>query len=104
VGVRLLAEDAFGGELLAEAARPAGLGPQLDADPEPAAAHLADVRRRNRPQALERVSAELRRILDHPLLDQHLERLARHRGAQRIAAEGRAMVTGLEDVHQSAVG
>ncbi len=38
-----------------------------------------------------------RRVLDHAFLDQHLQRHARHRAGQRVAAEGAAVVAGLED-------
>jgi len=77
--VRLLAQDALGGELLAESARAPGFRLELDSDPEAASADLLDVRRADRAQALESVGAELRRVLDHPFLDQHLECLPRDR-------------------------
>ncbi len=49
-------------------------------------------------------SPEWRRVLDQPLLDQHLERRPRHRAGERVAAEGRAVVAGLEDAHDLVVG
>jgi len=99
-----LAEDPLPGERLAEAAGAPRLGLELDADPESAPAHLLDVRRVDRAQPLEGVGAELRRVLDHPLVDQDLQRLTRHGRAQRVAAECGAMVAGMEDAHHRVVG
>ena len=70
---------------------------QLDADPQPLAAHFAHMRAAKRSQLLEEVSAQLGGALDQLLVDQHPQRGARHGAAQRIAAEGAAVIAGLED-------
>jgi hypothetical protein len=67
------------------------------------AANLLDVRRAES-RAVEEVVAELGGALHKTLLDEHAQRLARHRHAERVAAVGRAVVAGLEHIHHLVVG
>ena len=56
---------------------------------------------------LRRPSQEARaldgRVLDHAFLDQHAQRRARHRAGERVAAEGRAVLAGLQDAEHLVV-
>ena len=76
--------------------RRAGVGVQLDRQHQAAAAHLAHPVARGSPRGRPEVGAELGRALDQPLLDQHPQRGARHGAGERVAAEGRAVLAGLQ--------
>src|SRR5688500_10637081 len=67
VVVGLLAQQALAPQRLAEAPRPAGRRLELDADPQPLAAHFFDVGRSDGAEALEEVGAQARRVVDHAL-------------------------------------
>ena len=56
------------------------------------------------PQAGHEVLAQHGRVLDHAFLDQRAQRGARDRAGERIAAEGRAMLAGLEHAQHFGVG
>src|SRR6185295_6603450 len=104
VDVGFLAEELLVAQRLAETARAAGGFGQLEADPKALAAYFLDPLALEAPQLFEEVRAQLGRVVDHLLVDQDFERLARDRGRQRIAAKSRAVVARLVDEHHGVVG
>jgi hypothetical protein len=99
--VGLLAEHAFGHQGLAVGA---GRTVQHDADPQAGAAHLLDALGLELLEAVHEVLALLQGVLHQLLLDDDLQSLVRDGAAQGVAAEGRAVVAGVEHVHDFVVG
>ncbi len=85
--------DLFGGDLLRI---------EIDADPEPFAAHRANRRMHDLRQRLAQNGAEPSATLHKLFVLQNLQGLDADGGGERIAAKGRAMAAGIEDVHQFA--
>ncbi len=102
--MRLLGEEAAVLERLGEAPGAARLGMELDGDHETSSPDLLDVVGGDALEELEEVGAEGGGVVDHALLDQHLERRPGDRTGQRVAAERGAVVAGVEDVHVLGVG
>ena len=80
------------------------VGVQLDRQHQAAAADLLDPVGADGFEAGLEVGAELGRPLDQPLLDQHLQRGAGDGAGERVAAEGRAVLAGLQDAEDVGVG
>ena len=77
----------------------AGRTVELNSDPQPLAADFLKIGAAELLQQLEKVSAQLGGAFDQLFLHQHPQRGACHGAAQGIAAEGAAVVSGVEDAH-----
>ena len=101
VVVGLLAEDAAFFEGFAEGA---GGGVELDADPEAFAADFGDVRAAEIFEEVDRVVAEFGGAGGEVFVDDDAEGGAGDGAGERVAAEGAAMVAGVEDAEDLARG
>jgi hypothetical protein len=97
--VRVFRQDAARKQPIDDFARRHAPRVDLDADEQPAPANVDDERAVDRAQFLEQPRSQCGRACAEPFVLEHIERGQRHRGRERISAEGVAMVAGCEHLH-----
>src|SRR3984893_12635630 len=100
--VCLLREPSLGQESLADLARARDPRVDLGADPQSAPAHLVEREVIQCPQPREHMRAKSGAAIDQLLVADDAQCFEPNRGGERIAAEGRAVRAGGEDVHHLA--
>src|SRR6185503_477134 len=88
---------------LAVTARAAGLGLELDRQHEAAAADFAHGRAADARELRQEARALAFGVRDHAFFDEHPERGARDRAGKRVAAEGAAVLSRLQDAEDIGV-
>ncbi len=102
VFMRLLGENAAPQHGETHFLRAYARGIEFDSRPKPFAAHLDDCRMIDAGKRGEQSFPQDAAAQGEILILENLDRLARDRRGKRIAAEGRAMAAGIENVHDGA--